>query len=136
MAIVFLKSIRFGKFWACIKKSARQGAYGKVTDVKQNGSNNQKAKYFYGPGGQRLKKNSYDAFGLLTKETWYVGGMIYERPLGVGTGALKEVPIIGAGRVGEAHKNQSINFLYYYRYELRDHLGIVRAVIRDNGSNG
>jgi len=56
--------------------------YGKVLEVEENSGSNTKVKYYYGVGGQRIKKETYSG-GTLSLTTWYVGSHIYEK---VGTG--------------------------------------------------
>ncbi|MFT6936525.1 MAG: RHS repeat-associated protein [Saprospiraceae bacterium] len=100
--------------------------YGKVTQVTTV-SGTIKAKYFYDGGGQRVKKETYNS--TTVKTTWYIAGHIYER---TGTGGEllhTEITISGAGRLGVAYTNAANNSLDY-NYELSDHLGNVRAVIR------
>jgi RHS repeat-associated protein len=100
--------------------------YGKVIEVTTV-ANVTKAKYFYDGGGQRVKKETYN--GTTVKTTWYIAGHIYER---TGTGGEllhTEITISGGGRLGVAYTNVYNNSLDYH-YELSDHLGNVRAVIR------
>ncbi|MFH2144267.1 MAG: hypothetical protein ABIJ97_17705, partial [Bacteroidota bacterium] len=79
--------------------------------------------YGYNERGQRISKDDGDI------TTWYVydaGGTIlaiYEYDITKGLG-LTEMPIYGASRLGTWMKEEE-----EYRYELRDHLGNVRAVI-------
>ena len=107
---------------------------GKVTAVKNKTTNKYKARYFYDENGQRIRKMTYDNNGTLVKNTFYVFGpqglqSIYEYPAG-GSLAQKELPIYGGSRIGVAYVGMITNALDY-SYELKDHLGNVRAVIRD-----
>ncbi len=63
----------------------------------------------------------------MAKTTFYVGGSIYEKV--EGEAIQKEITIQGIGRIGIAYTGEYINALDYH-YELSDHLGNVRAVIR------
>ena len=100
--------------------------YGKVTQVTTV-SGTIKAKYFYDGGGQRVKKETYNA--TTVKTTWYIAGHIYERTGTSGELLHTEITISGGGRLGVAYTNTANNSLDY-NYELSDHLGNVRAVIR------
>jgi RHS repeat-associated protein len=97
--------------------------YGKVTEVKTLAGVT-KVKYYYDANGQRIKKASYNN-GSVAKFTYYIGGSIYE-DLG-GIPEQKEVTINGSGRIGVAYINGT---MVDYHYELTDHLGNVRAVIK------
>ena len=70
--------------------------------------------------------------GVLVKNTYYIygaGGLqsIYEQPAG-GAVAQTEVPIMAGGRIGVAYIG-GVNVAEYH-YEITDHLGNVRAVIK------
>ncbi|MEM1323193.1 MAG: polymorphic toxin type 35 domain-containing protein [Bacteroidota bacterium] len=110
-------------------------SYGLVTEVRSRASNHLKVRYVYGPEGQRVKKFSYGANSTLTKTTWYFKGpgrqSIYEQESG-GAITLEEVTINGLGRLGKAFYSGGA---YNFQYELKDHLGNVRAVI-EKGTNG
>jgi RHS repeat-associated protein len=100
--------------------------YGKVTEVKTI-TNVTKAKYYYDGSGQRIKKETYNS--TTVKTTWYIAGHIYESVGTNGEILHTEITISGAGRLGVAYTNTANNSLDY-NYELSDHLGNVRAVIR------
>ena len=107
-------------------------SFGKVTSVKQKSTGHFKARYYYDEGGIRVKKSSYDDNGALVKNTFYIygaGGLqsIYEQPAG-GVVAQTEVPIMAGGRIGVAYIG-GVNVAEYH-YEITDHLGNVRAVIK------
>ena len=110
---------------------------GKVTAVKDNTTNKLKVRYYYDESGTRVKKATYDN-GNLMKTTFYVYGAqglqsMYEQ---VGSGSVNqtELPIYGGGRIGVAYAGIISNALDY-KYELTDHLGNVRAVIRNATPN-
>ena len=94
--------------------------------------------FFYNERGQRIKKSSY-ASGGYTTNTYYVrdaGGTcmgVYKEDLGPLTEhpvpQLIENGIYGSGRIGLFKRDQSRD-KGYALYQLTDHLGNVRAVIR------
>lgn len=107
---------------------------GKVTGVYADASyTTLKVSYTYDENGQRIKKEDKTA-GLIT---WYVSGIdgatmaIYEKQ-GAGAINLMEQPIYGVDRLGTLFVQGSIR-----KYELKDHLGNVRAVLlrNKNGTN-
>jgi RHS repeat-associated protein len=103
--------------------------------------NEKKAEYLYDDRGFRLAKVLYPRSGLTeeVRTTWYIrdaGGSvvsIYEQeglPSESNNNPLieVEVPIYGSGKIGAYYPAQdgSIN------YEVTDHLGNVRALVREN----
>ena len=86
--------------------------------------------YVYNEKGERIVKKSYNA-GQLSQITYYLGSVIYTQPVNNGTqGAIsaQEYEIQGAGgRLGTFYRQIPV-----YAYELTDHLGNVRALVRDN----
>ncbi|MEM1323824.1 MAG: RHS repeat-associated core domain-containing protein [Bacteroidota bacterium] len=110
---------------------------GKVIEVRTRGTNLLKVAFKYGPDGQRVKKLSYNTSGTLIKTTWYLrssGGVIqgiYEKE-GSSSPALTEWAILGMGHLGTALNGGSG---ISYEYELKDHLGNVRAVLQGGSSN-
>ncbi|MEM1323895.1 MAG: RHS repeat-associated core domain-containing protein, partial [Bacteroidota bacterium] len=107
---------------------------GLVKEVRSRTSNDLKVRYVYGPEGQRVKKLSYGTNSTLTKTTWYFRGSggqcIYEQESGSSI-VLSEVAINGVSRLGTAFYNGGT---YNFQYELKDHLGNVRAVIEEGTS--
>ncbi len=108
-------------------------AYGKVKRIHNGTSISSpiKVDYFYGVNGQRIGKRVYEN-GFT--DTWYVHGGgsvqgIYESACAGCTPDLQEIPIQGAGRIGMAYLTP--NLAWEYHYELSDHLGNVRAVLRE-----
>jgi len=76
---------------------------------------------------KKQKKETYN--NSTVKTTWYIAGHIYERVGPNGELLHTEITISGGGRLGVAYTNTANNSLDY-NYELSDHLGNVRAVIR------
>jgi len=106
---------------------------GLVTKVHSNSNRTiLKASFDYNERGSRFRKTDYDGSGDPTQETYYVrdasGGLIaiYEKPT-AGSLLLKEQPIYGAGRLGVYRDRVNVDETHY---ELNDHLGNVRAVIK------
>ena len=100
---------------------------GKVTQVRSLADNQLQAQYTYDDRGYRIKTE------VGGKETYYVrdaGGSILSVYVKEVNGVIqpKEYPIYGSGRVGVAHK---MGENYAYLYELKDHLGNVRATVQD-----
>ena len=101
---------------------------GLITEVKKG--INTAVKFYYNERGQRVKKESYNASGVLLYTDYYAldfGGnvmAIYNKPSG-GSVVEKELPIYGLSRLGMFVKDQGGN---YMNYEIADHLGNVRAV--------
>ena len=101
---------------------------GLVTEITRN--NLPLVQYFYNERGNRIKKNSFDIDGYLQSTDYYVldasgNSMgIYTQPHG-GVSTLSELAVYGAGRLGVYFKNSNET-----NYQITDHLGNVRAVIR------
>ncbi len=102
---------------------------GLVTEI-QKGTNNTIVKFFYNERGQRIKKESYNtATFVLQNTTFYqldISGntlAVYNLPSG-GSITQIELPIYGLDRLGIYKKASGIS-----SYEIKDHLGNVRAVI-------
>jgi len=91
--------------------------------------------FVYDEKGNRIKKQSYNNSGQLTQVTYYVGDVIYTQAVtnaGASYGPViaQEYQINGASnRLGVYYPQGPI-----YAYEMRDHLGNVRAVIAKNGT--
>jgi RHS repeat-associated protein len=83
--------------------------------------------YFLKSINKKEKKETYNNSTI--KTTWYIAGHIYERVGTNGEILHTEITISAAGRLGVAYTNTANNSLDY-NYELSDHLGNVRAVIR------
>jgi RHS repeat-associated protein len=103
-------------------------------------------RYTYDDRGFRLTKADYDAKGALTKTYWYIrdasGNVlsIYEQVSTINTTFTDfkqtEVPIYGAGKIGTYYAGSSVAADQAQveagttAYEITDHLGNVRAVLR------
>ena len=100
---------------------------GKVREVRSLATNELQAEYAYDDKGYRVKTE------VDGKATYYVrdaGGSIMSVYVKEVNGSIqpKEYPIYGSGRIGVAHKTGEN---YAYLYELKDHLGNVRATVQD-----
>ncbi|MEI9919742.1 MAG: RHS repeat-associated core domain-containing protein [Bacteroidota bacterium] len=104
--------------------------FGLVNDVR-DAANNLLETYTYDDNGDIVKKEIYNA-GVLKKTNWYIRDAsgkpfaIYET-IGTTT-SLIEQPVYGADRIGMM--KSKVGGLKYF-YEVKDHLGNVRAVIGD-----
>ena len=86
--------------------------------------------FSYDDKGQRVKKQSYNASGVLLSTTYYVRDAS-GTPMAIYTKTgnatkLSEVPVYGIQRLGVWNKEGNAT-----KYELTDHLGNVRAVISE-----
>ncbi|WP_369013563.1 RHS repeat domain-containing protein [Flavobacterium anhuiense] len=107
---------------------------GLVTEVKKGA--NTLVKFFYNERGQRIKKESYNtSTSALQNTTFYQLDLsgntlaVYNLPSG-GSITQIELPIYGLNRLGIYKKASGIA-----SYEIKDHLGNVRAVIeKESGS--
>ncbi|MBK8428651.1 MAG: hypothetical protein IPL27_23070 [Lewinellaceae bacterium] len=88
-------------------------------------------RFEYNETGLRQRKVTYDNSGNELKSTWYVYGSegslmsVYETQ--AGATIQTELPVYGMGRAGVYDKGSNS-----YTYELTDHLGNVRATVRQN----
>jgi RHS repeat-associated protein len=100
--------------------------YGEVVEVRDS-VNVLKASFAYNERGQRIRKITY---GTMNDSTWYVldisGNVLSIYDNKSGTMGQKEIPIYGTGREGVVQKSGST---LVYTYELKDHLGSVRATV-------
>ncbi|MFZ6013072.1 MAG: LamG-like jellyroll fold domain-containing protein [Bacteroidota bacterium] len=113
---------------------------GKVTKVFSESTKKKlKVEYLYDDRGFRLAKKNYayeNNQNVLKLTTWYIrdgsGNVlsIYEEDYVQHTLNLKEVPVYGSGKIGTHYPLQDGST----NYELTDHLGNVRALVRDNVS--
>lgn len=101
---------------------------GLVTEVKKG--SNTIVKFFYNERGHRIKKESYNTTTFVLQNTTYyqlnLSGntiAVYSLPNG-GSIVQVELPIYGLDRLGIYKKASGIS-----SYEIKDHLGNVRAVI-------
>lgn len=101
---------------------------GLVTDIRKAGS--LMVKFYYNERGNRIKKESYFG-GTLNNTSYYVydlsGNVMsnYNKPSS-GTITQTELPIYGLSRLGVYVKSSSD----YANYEITDHLGNVRVVVK------
>jgi RHS repeat-associated protein len=106
-------------------------AYGNVTAIKKSNGNNV-VTIEYNAMGLRQKKTSYNpSTNAVTGTIWYVydnGGTLLSTYSAANT--QTDLQIYGAGRLG-VYDRSSTSFIY----ELTDHLGNVRATVRNNGGN-
>jgi RHS repeat-associated protein len=112
-------------------------AYGLLTGVYKDAEHMLSvAKYFYDDKGYRVRKALYDSdnSNLLTSNIWYVrdaaGNLLslYEQDVTEEMPITEqtEVPIYAASRIGQYQPNNNGQKIY----ELTDHLGTVRAVMK------
>lgn len=107
---------------------------GLVTEVRKQQSSFPLVKFFYNERGQRIRKESYSTTtsGLLLHTTYYVldlaGNVMsnYHKPNSATPIVQTELPIYGINRLGVFVKGTSD----YANYEIKDHLGNVRAVVK------
>lgn len=107
---------------------------GLVTEIKKG--SNTIVKFFYNERGQRIKKESYNTTAFVLQSTSFyqldLSGKtmaIYNMPSG-GAITQVELPIYGLDRLGIYKKTSGIA-----SYEIKDHLGNVRAIIeKESGS--
>lgn len=104
---------------------------GKVRKVFSDAEKTQlKVEYIYDDRGFRLAKVN----AVTNRKTWYIrdasGNVlsIYEEDMSNGALNETEVPIYGAGKLGTYYPGQDASI----NYEITDHLGNVRALVRDN----
>lgn len=108
---------------------------GLVTQVSKAG--HPVVKFFYNERGQRIKKESYattGTFGLVSTD-YYILDLsgnamaIYNQPNSSGI-VQKDLPIFGLSRLGVYNRASATS-----NYEIKDHLGNVRAVVQKVGSS-
>lgn len=104
---------------------------GKVRKVFSDASKTQlKVEFIYDDRGFRLAKKNY----FTNRHTWYIrdasGNMLslYEQDIAQGSLVQTEVPLYGAGRIATLYPQEDGSA----QYELTDHLGNVRALVREN----
>lgn len=104
---------------------------GLTTEVRQNGS--PVVKFYYNERGERVKKESY-AGNIIQSTNYYVLDAL-GNTLGIynktysGSTTLTELPVYGGSRLGVFnYTDNSTN------YQITDHLGNVRAVIKKLGT--
>jgi len=109
---------------------------GKVTDVYSDVSKTVKTTHYtYDDRGFRLSKETYDNTGHLQFTTWYIrdasGNVmsIYDQQANAPNISLTETPIYGSGKLG-VYRTKA-NGGGEYVYELTDHLGNVRATMKN-----
>jgi len=120
----------------------------KIRSITKSGSA-QKIEYLYDAMGNRVRKQVYEPSTTLKSTTWYVRDpkgtvMATYTKTGSDTLRLTEIPIYGSERIGMmtpnvAYKSAGIDTmdatctrtLGQRLYELKDHLGNVRATVSD-----
>ncbi|MFC7775174.1 lamin tail domain-containing protein [Flavobacterium sp. GCM10027622] len=101
---------------------------GLTTEVKKSGVT--RVKFYYNERGQRVKKESFDASGILQFTDYYVldfsgQSMAIYNKLAAGNVVQKELPIYGLARLGVYLRDSQGDFM---KYEITDHLGNIRAL--------
>jgi RHS repeat-associated protein len=112
---------------------------GLVTEVRKGA--NPVVKFYYNERGQRVKKESFNTASpyALTSTDYYsldISGntmAIYNQPSS-GAIAQKELPLYGSSRLG-VYNRTSVAANDYMMYQVTDHLGNVRAVIKKMVNN-
>lgn len=101
---------------------------GLVTEIKKG--TNTLVKFFYNERGQRIKKESYNTTNFALQNTTFyqldLSGntmAIYNQPYG-GSITQNDLPVYGLNRLGIYNRLTTVT-----SYEIKDHLGNVRAVI-------
>jgi len=105
---------------------------GKVISVARDPNFTQLvAQFVYDESGTRIIKKSYNTSYQLTQLTYYVDGVVYTQNVTTsGPIVLQEYMIDGGGsRLGTYYPQ-----IPQYAYELKDHLGNVRAVVASSGN--
>jgi RHS repeat-associated protein len=118
------------------KTKYRYNTQGLVTEVQYN--NQAVVRFFYNERGQRIKKESYSTASPYTLQStdYYALDLsgnvmaIYNK-LGTGAIAQQELPIFGTGRLGVYKRVDGS-----CSYQITDHLGNVRAVLKKSPSLG
>lgn len=113
-------------------KFTEYNAYGQVSKIyAQANKVDLRLEYIYNESGHRIAKKHYVSGQV--RETWYyrdaTGNVIqvWEKELAENSLSLTETPIYGMGRLGSLmNQNETIE---EYIYEIKDHLGNVRAEI-------
>ncbi|MFC4815711.1 lamin tail domain-containing protein [Flavobacterium sp. GCM10023249] len=105
---------------------------GLITEVKQSGQT--KVKFFYNERGQRVKKESYSLAGTLQSTTYYAldfsgNTMAVYTKVGANPIVQNEMPIYGLSRLGVYTRSTTAG-TDYMNYQITDHLGNVRAIVK------
>ncbi|MFT6637658.1 MAG: RHS repeat-associated protein [Flavobacterium sp.] len=110
-------------------------AQGLVTVVRKAGI--PLVRFFYNERGERYKKTSYYTGGVEPSE-YYVNdvsgtNMAIYRQQNAGAISIKEIPVYGGERLG-VYTVGPTSLSSFYQYEIADHLGNVRAVLKQPAS--
>lgn len=114
----------------------------KVVEVR-NGNNVLRTAYVYDEYGQKVAKKMYSETGILGKTEYYSydpNGVLMAIYVQEGQATkLREVPLYGMDRLGVLYLEDGTanTTVRTYTYEIKDHLGSVRAtLLRDKTSQG
>lgn len=112
-------------------------ASGLVTQVDKNSKT--AVKFYYNDRNHRVRKETYNDKGDILYNTYYVRDVsgkvmaIYSDT--AGSMVLTEQPMYGLDRIGVAYTRSDAVGNRSYTYEIKDHLGNVRAVFSKGSSN-
>lgn len=114
-----------------------------IDNIHVQAAQSTKVAFFYNDRGHRIKKESYNGSGInaTTHKTYYVRDAsgsalaIYNHTISRFRTrlVLAEHTIFGSGRIG-VFKREATKSGGYYLYQLTDHLGNVRAVVKKTGT--
>ncbi len=99
-----------------------------VTEVRKN--NLPVVKFYYNDRNHRVRKETFNNSGSAIGNTYYIKDVVGKTIAVYNNTTLLEQPIYGIGREGLYRRAGGI-----VTYEIKDHLGNVRAVFQKSGSN-